>query len=369
MVVTLTESMLARYERFSLYNSPYPAHDGGCAIDLYPGTLEGGRTTDAPNPVSGTVLETKAVSAPSKPYAPEHDHLIVLEIDDENGIEGSNESAGWNGIDTGSRSSGADDPASVGKSDELLARILHVEPEVEVGDRVHAGESLGMLVRSGFFAPWVDNHLHVGFRRSDQNPVRATGSLPLELGADVDITPLEWDGTGTVVDVGDTYAILDSPTHPNPGASFAGIRADGGGVLDGGLPHYDGGGILEPGGGALENSSAEADSTRPDGLVTAGDDGNDGDASDGGDYGDARGVNDVARRTHGIASDISLNGNRLGTANGRTITWDELVVTVDGEEITGLSLFFARDADFGAKLVCPDRSFAVGQRVQVRVES
>ncbi|SFS66857.1 hypothetical protein [Halostagnicola kamekurae] len=378
MAVTLTESILARYERFSLYNSPYPAHDGGRAIDLYPETLAGGRTTDAPSPISGTVLETRAVSAPSKPYAPEHDHLVVLEIGDETGIEGANESADSSGIDTGSRTSGADDPASVGKSDELLARILHVEPEVEVGDRVRAGESLGTLVRSGFFAPWVDNHLHVGFRRSDQNPVRASGSLPLEISAGVDITPLEWDGTGTVVDVGDTYAILDSPTHPNPGASFAGIRADGGGVLDGGLPHYDGGGILEPGGGTLEFSSAESGAIQPNGSTTAGDDGNDGDANDTGDASDtddandtsdAGDVHDIGRRTHGIERGVSLNGDRLGTSSGRTIAWDELVVTVDGEAITGLSLFFARDADFGAKLVCPDRSFAVGQRVSVRVES
>ncbi|MXV63218.1 hypothetical protein GS429_14305 [Natronorubrum sp. JWXQ-INN-674] len=305
MAATLPEAVLAQYQRFSLYNSPYPAHDEGCAIDLYPGTLRDGRTTVAPSPVSGTVLETRAVRAPPKPYAPEHDHLILLECDGPAELEG------------------------------LTARVLHVEPAVEAGQRVERGESLGELVRAGFFAPWVDNHLHVGFRRADQNPHRASGSLPLELG--VEIRPLEWDGTGTVVSTGETYAVLDAPTHPDPGETFVGVRADGGepsktrrssskrcsdggGVLDGGLPHYDGGGV---------HGRAEALECEP--------------------------------------TPVSLNGDRLGVARGRTIEWDDVVVTANGEAITGLSLFCARDADFGAKLICPDHGFERGESVRITV--
>lgn len=293
MAVTLPEAVLAQYERFSLYNSPYPAHDGGCAIDLYPGTLADGRTTAAPSPVAGTVRETRTVRAPPKPYAPEHDHLILLE------------------------------PADSSPLSELTVRILHVEPSVEAGQRVDRGDSLGRLVRAGFFAPWVDNHLHVGVRGPDRNPYRASGSLPLEFEGSV--RPLEWDGTGRVVSSGGTYVVLDSPAHPNPGAEFAGVQADGGGVLDGGVPHYDGGGLLEPCG------SIERD-------------------------GPSKSV-------------VSLNGDRLGVADGRTIVWDDVTVMANGEPITGLSLFCARDGDFGAKLICPDRSFDRGERVQVRVRS
>lgn len=292
MAVTLPETVLARYERFSLYNSPYPAHDGGCAIDLYPGTLTDGRTTAAPSPVAGTVRETRTVRAPPKPYAPEHDHLILLEPADSSPLSG------------------------------LTVRILHVEPTVAAGDRVDRGDPLGRLIRAGFFAPWVDNHLHVGFRGPDQNPYRASGSLPIELGTS--IRPLEWDGTGRVVSSGDTHAVLDAPAHPDPGAEFVGVRADGGGVLDGGLPHYDGGGLLERGDSPAEN--------RADRVV-------------------------------------SLNGDRLGVADGRTIAWDDVTVTANGEAITGLSLFCARDDDFGAKLICPDREFERGERVRVRVRS
>ncbi|ARS91769.1 hypothetical protein B1756_09180 [Natrarchaeobaculum aegyptiacum] len=290
--VRLPESLLARYRRFSLYNSPYPAHDAGCAIDCYPGTLRDGRTTAAPSPVAGTVLETRTVRAPPKPYAVEHDHLILLECDGPPPLSG------------------------------LVARILHVEPTVTAGDRVEPGDSLGELVRVGFFAPWVDNHLHVGFRRPDQHLHRATGSLPLELG--VDVEPLEWDGTGRVVATGETYAVLDAPAHPDPGERFVGIGTDDDGVLDGGVPHYDGGGVH-------------------------------GRVRQGGDHSAA----------------IGLLGSRLGTlaGDGRTIAWDALEVTVDGHPITGLSTFCARDDGFGAKLICPDHGLSVGETVAVDVRS
>ena len=302
--VVLSESLLSQYARFSLYNSPYPAHDAGCAIDLYPGTLRDGRTTAAPSPVAGVVRDVRTVRAPPKPYAPEHDHLILIEPDADAALD----------VDLAAEDGGSRAP--VPDPGELTARILHVEPTVEPGEYVARGDSLGRLVRAGFFAPWVDNHLHLGFRGPERNPYRASGSLPLEVG--VDVESLEWDGAGTVVSTGDTYAVLDAPAHPAPGEEFVGIRADAGGVLDGGLPHYEGGGLL----GGPEPAAAGA---------------------------------------------VSLNGDRLGVARGRTIAWDDVTATANGEPITGLSLFCARDAGFGAKLICPEREFAVGERVRVRV--
>ncbi|NGM68382.1 hypothetical protein G6M89_05065 [Natronolimnobius sp. AArcel1] len=296
--ITLSAAALSQYARFSLYNSPYPAHDAGCAIDLYPGTLRDGRTTAAPSPVSGIVRETKTVRAPSKPYAPAHDHLILLEPTDAADF-----------VDA--------EPAECALED-LIVRILHVAPAVEAGDTVERGDSLGRLVRAGFFAPWVDNHLHVGVRGSGQNPYRASGSLPLEVG--VDVEPLEWDGSGRVVSTGDTYAVLDAPVHPALGEQFAGIASDAGDVLDGGLPHYDGGGLL---GG----SHSQPGSTTP----------------------------------------VALNGDRLGSVAGRTVAWDDVTVLANGEPITGLSFFCARDGDFGAKLICPETSFVEGETVKVRI--
>ncbi|MFB6101525.1 MAG: hypothetical protein ABEJ73_03055 [Haloplanus sp.] len=268
-MVTVPASTLSRFRRFSLYNSPYAAHDQGCAIDLYPETNVG------VSPVAGTVVDTRTVRAPSRPYAAETDHLIL--------------------IDTG----------------DHVARILHVDPAVTPGDAVAVGDALGEMVRSGFFAPWVDNHVHLGFRDAGANPYRAAGSLPVDVA--VDIRPLPWDGTGVVRETGETHVVLDEPRHPDPG-TWAGLAGAPGVVLDGGCPHYDGGGALPSHDGRM-----------------------------------------------------SVAGTRVGAAGGRDVAWDAVSLRANGHPITGLSLFVARDAAFGAKLVCPDHGFVPGDRITVSV--
>ena len=278
MAVALPSDVLSQYERFSLYNSPYAAHDRGCAIDLYPdpGLGPAEASSIAPSPVAGEVLETRTVRAPPKPYAPEHDHLIL--------------------VDTGAH----------------VARLLHVEPSVEPGDVVEIGDSLGTLVRAGFFAPWVDNHLHLELRAPGENPYRASGSLALE--PKLEIEALDWDGSGTVVEIGETYAVLDAPAHPAPGERFVGIASDEGYMLDGGLVHYAGGGALG-----------------------------------------------------GCEGPVSLFGQRIGRVEGRNVAWDDIEIRANGDPITGLSFCCARDPAFGAKLVCPEHGFAVGDRVEVEL--
>jgi hypothetical protein len=270
-MVTLPASALAPFRRFSRYNSPYAAHDHGRAVDLYPaGDRNRGRS-----PVAGEVLDTRTVRAPSRPYAADTDHLIL--------------------IDTG----------------DHVARILHVDPAVEPGDSVAVGDSLGPLVRSGFFAPWVDDHVHLGFRPSDANPYRASGSLPVDVA--VDPRPIPWDGTGVVREAGGTYVVLDEPRHPDPG-SWAGLAGAPGVVLDGGCPHYDGGGVVP-----------------------------------------------TARTA------VSVAGTRVGVADGREVTWDGVTLRANDRPVTGLSLFVARDAAFGAKVVCPGHEFAPGDRIELSV--
>jgi hypothetical protein len=302
--VTLPSASLAPFRRLSLYNSPYPAHDAGHAIDLYPDTNEGF------SPVAGEVLSTRTVRTPAKPYAAAHDHLILLAPDDDwcarAGVEG------------------------------VVARVLHVDPAVEAGDRVAVGDPLGEMVRSGFFAPWVDNHVHLGFRTADQNLVRASGSLPVALPAPP--TPLAWDGEGTVVEIGETYVVLDSPAHPGRDAGWCGIVADAGdpdagsarraraGVLDGGLPHYDGGGVLDA---TATETEAGAGPER--------------------------------------VGPVSLLGRVVGDRHGRTVSWRDVAVEANGRAAVGLSLFLARAGPAGAKVVCPGHGFEPGQRVTVRI--
>lgn len=274
-MVTLSAAALAPFPRVARYNSPYTAHRDGRAVDLYPGTDR------APSPVAGTVLRTERMRAPSRPYAADHDYLIV--------------------VDTGSE----------------LARLLHVEPTVEPGSAIERGEPIGNLVRSGYFAPWVDNHVHLGFREYGTDPVRASGSRPLSL--EVPVDGVTWDGTGTVTEVGETYAVLDRPVHPAPGDRYAGIADDAGrGVFDGGLPHYETGGIYP----------IDADSPP--------------------------------------AGHTSLLGTDLAVGSG-TVEWAEVRVLVDGRPITGLSFLLERDG-LGAKLICPDRSFTLGESVAVAIE-
>ena len=277
-MVRVPGHILRQFDAFSLYNSPYPAHDTGCAIDLYPG---GGRDATAPSPVTGTVTAVRTVRAPPKSYAKASDHLIV--------------------VDTG----------------DWLARILHVDPAVGPGDEIDVGDSLGCLVRSGYFAPWVDNHVHLGFRPPDADPLRASGSLPVAV--DVDVAAVPWDGWGTVVERADTYVLLDAPAHPSPGEGFASVAAGTSpedGAIDGGLPHYAGGG--RHGG--------------PDGPV-------------------------------------AVAGTRVGVASERTITWDAVEVRANGTPVTGLSFAPKRDR-LGVKIVSWDGVQApVGEEVRVTIHA
>jgi len=293
MAVTLAADVLSRYCRFSLYNSPFVAHDRGRAVDLYPGD-ETTTATTAPSPVAGEVLDTRTVAAPPKPYAADEDHLIL--------------------VDTGDR----------------VARMLHVDPAVSAGDAVAVGDPLGDLVRAGFFAPWVPNHIHLGFRERGDDPYRASGSLPLELGSDVDLSPVAWDGTGTVAAAGETWALLDSPAHPAPGEGFAGVAAgngalEGNAVLDGGCPHYEGGGVLVGG-----------------------------DGSGSGGPGDS-------------ASTVALAGAAVGTADGRDVAWNDIEVRANGDPVRGVALFCGRDRA-GVKLVGEGVDLPVGREVRVTVE-
>ncbi len=270
MAVELGTSVLHHFRRFSLYNSPFEAHDDGSAIDLYPPA----ESSHVPSPVAGEVRDVKTVTAPPKPYAATTDQLLL--------------------VDTG----------------EYVARLLHVDAAVDPGDTVSVGEPLGRPIRAGFFAPWVPTHVHLEFRSQTVDPYRASGSVSLAI--DAPIQGRSWDGTGTVVAVGDTWARLDEPGHPAPGTRFVGLASEGGGILDGGLPHFDGGGLL------------------------------------------------------GDRATPRLLGTRLGTTDGRTIDWGNLSVQVNGDSITGIACYCARRR-FGVTLIGRELDLERGDDVTVSI--
>ncbi|MFW6000694.1 MAG: hypothetical protein ACOCPY_04465, partial [Halorubrum sp.] len=232
--VAIPTAVVERYEKFSRFNSPYPAHDRGRAVDLYPGDGVGR------SPVAGVVSEVRTVGCPERPYAAAEDHLIVVDLADE-----------W--------------CARAGAPSGTVARILHVIPEVEPGDRVAVGDALGPTTRSGFFGQWVDDHVHLGFRSPDANPLRASGSLPVAV--DVPVEPVTWDGTGSVVERGPTHVVLDGPRRAAADRSFAALAGDEGVPLDGGLTHYAGGGTFEAEEGASATGGAAEGESAADGTT------------------------------------------------------------------------------------------------------
>jgi hypothetical protein len=305
--VTLPTGVVDRYEKFSRFNSPYPAHRRGRAVDLYPGDGVGR------SPVTGVVREVRTVGCPDRPYAADEDHLIVVDLADE-----------W--------------CARAGAPSGAVARILHVIPEVAPGDGVAVGDALGPTTRSGFFGQWVDDHVHLGFRPPDANPLRASGSLPVA--ADAPVEPVAWDGTGRVVERGPTHVVLKGPSRSGSGPPFAALASDEGAPLDGGLAHYAGGGTF----GAAERASAASDAVP---VPT-----------------------ESAPVTDGTP--LSLFGAavgpvRAGDAGAPRVEWAPVDVLANGERVVGLSLFAARGGRFGVKVVCPDSEFAVGESVTVEI--
>ncbi|MEZ3164344.1 hypothetical protein ABNG03_14050 [Halorubrum sp. RMP-47] len=303
--VALPAGVVERYEKFSRFNSPYPAHRRGRAVDLYPGDGVGR------SPLAGVVRAVRTVGCPDRPYAAPEDHLIVVDLADE-----------W--------------CARAGVPAGTVARILHVIPEVSPGDKVAVGEALGPTTRSGFFGQWVDDHVHLGFRPPDANPFRASGSLPLAVDAPVE--PVAWDGTGRVVERGPTHVVLDGPRRDGGVGSFAALASDGGVPLDGGATHYAGGGAFE---------------SRPEPPAT---DGTEAAALDPGDAVSLFGTRVGTATEHGAGVD---------GGGAPRIEWEPVDVRANGERVVGISLFAARGDRFGVKVVCPDRGFSIGESVTV----
>jgi hypothetical protein len=137
----------------------------------------------------------------------------------------------------------------------------------------------------------------------------------------VDPDPLAWDGRGRVAERGETWVRLDAPA-PDGAGGWTGLGAAGPApvVLDGGLPHYAGGGALGDG---------------PDGP-------------------------------------LSLLGTVVADRTGRRVAWREVEVRVavaggDPARVVGLSLFLVRDGRTGVKLVAPEHDATVGDAVRVSV--
>lgn len=189
--------------KFSFFNSPYPMHAAYSAVDVFCGGSFGGL---ALSPVYGEVVKIRRVKCPEKWDFPSssYDYVILLR-----GLENPN----------------------------VMVKVLHVEPTVEVGDAVKPGEKFGFLIRSGFFDFWTEPHVHVEVR-SPLDPIRARGGFPLKslhvpIDDAVELERLE----GEVVDLRAEYALVALDGKLNGGIP---VEVDGHlGFLDAGIPHYE----------------------------------------------------------------------------------------------------------------------------------
>ena len=183
---------------YSFFNSPYPAHRLTSGIDIYP------ETSYAPSPISGRVVKIKRVRAPrGRGFKDDGFDVATLIESSENPLK--------------------------------IVKILHVNPTVAEGEIIEVGQSLGTLIRSGYYGWATSPHIHVEVREPD-DPLRARGghliSRTVMLRPQNPLVEIR----GNVVEVRPEYAILEL----DEGVQY-GLIADVGGkpaVLDGGIPYY-----------------------------------------------------------------------------------------------------------------------------------
>jgi len=185
---------------FSVFNSPYPMHRGCGAIDVY--------ASEALMPVDeGRVLEVRWFRGPKRKGCDPREPVILISI-----------------------------------ADGLILKVMHVEPQVEPGDRLSLFDPLGRVLRSCYLCPWSDPHAHFEVKAS--NPYRAGGWVSLDLSPLISSMPQppRPRASFTVDEVREEYLWL-KPRAPQ----WAGLVALVGGrpaYVDGGIPHYGHGAAL-----------------------------------------------------------------------------------------------------------------------------
>ncbi|MFX1364780.1 MAG: hypothetical protein ACFFCE_17645 [Promethearchaeota archaeon] len=141
---------IPKTSHFSLGTSPYYAHQHGLAIDIYHDLAL--KNYEVLSPVSGKIIKIKSLQAPRPKFSDglNVDYLILI--------------------------SNPNNP-------KILWKMMHVKPDVCVGDNIEIGELLGKTIRNGYFAYWSSPHMHLEIRSVD-NAIRARGGKNFSLAID-----------------------------------------------------------------------------------------------------------------------------------------------------------------------------------------
>ena len=178
---------------YSFFNSPYPAHRNGTAVDVY---FEG----EALFPFEeGIVREFRKINT----RRGIEDSLILVDINN------------------------------------FVLKILHVKPFIKIGDKLYLGDSFGKVISSGFLCPWSDKHAHFELRKPD-DPYRARGGLLL-MPIIQPLTPIAIGNKFIVVEREKNYVWVKPLNHIGRGLTPLSFH---GKPIEGGIPHYHYGAIF-----------------------------------------------------------------------------------------------------------------------------
>jgi hypothetical protein len=159
--------------RFSFLKSPYAAHKTHSAVDIYYGSFG----SDALSPVDGEVVDSRGFDTPT-PFKDRDSKEYVIAL----------------------------------RQKEHVVKILHIKPDVEIGERLSAGDKIGTFIQNGYFIFWNDPVMHVEVRQPGDF-LRASNSLSLVPG-------IKWGKLSSrkridlecrVVDLNKRYALLSAP--------------------------------------------------------------------------------------------------------------------------------------------------------------
>ncbi|MBD3198307.1 MAG: hypothetical protein GF317_24875, partial [Candidatus Lokiarchaeota archaeon] len=141
------EVSILKNSHFSIATSPYYAHQQGLAIDIYESLIL--RNYYVHSPIEGKVIDIKELKAPYAKFENglNKEYLILVKSS---------------------------------QNPHIKFKILHINPDISIGEELYIGDIIGKTIRNGYFAYWSSPHIHLEIRSiSDVN--RAKGGLPFKL--------------------------------------------------------------------------------------------------------------------------------------------------------------------------------------------
>jgi hypothetical protein len=204
---------------FSYFNSPYIGHSLGTAIDIYPRHQEWGGPVLAP--VSGEIVKVKKLHmGKTKPFpTDDFDYGIAIRVE---------------------------------STREDVVRVMHCKPMIQEGDKIDLGDQIGYAIRSRYFNYWTSPHYHVEIMQLESFS-RSSKSYPLDIPVGKKRHQLENADVSmelSIIDVNDDRDIgyLRGISYTSIGdligLSTQDEKGSVVGILDGGLSHYQHGGVI-----------------------------------------------------------------------------------------------------------------------------